>query len=68
MEHSSKGSCSFVLWVPLASTLTLWAQIMGGWWKPHSRGGERLWAPHSTQGDIQDEIKKSFPEAVFQRL
>lgn len=68
VEHSSKGSCSFVLWAALASTVTLCAEMMGRWWKPHPRGGEWLWAPHSTQGDIQDEIKKSLPAAVFQRL
>lgn len=68
MEHSSKGSCSFVLWAALASTVSLCAEMMGMWWKPHPRGGEWLWAPHSTQGDIQDEIKKSLPGGVFQRL
>lgn len=71
VAHSSKSSCSFVLWAALASTVTLGAPVMGRWWKSHPRGGQQLWALHSTQGDIQDEIKKPFPKnqtSIFQRF
>lgn len=45
----------------------LCAPVMGGRWKPHPRGEEWLWDPHSSQGDVQGEIK-SLPGAAFQRL
>lgn len=56
-----------MLWAISASTVTLGALTTGRWQEPHPRGGEWLWVPHSTQGDIPDEILKNHSQGLFFR-